>query len=272
MKLVGFTKQNDGTYREFLPYNEQLSSDVHKRAIFFSMFNSYMDKELQFSNTEISRPCNIEKTFKTKIITEIDISFIKPFKPNVEAGIHIDFTSTLLIHAYFLGVTIAFPFKKKPFLLVGKLISLIYTPSGLSLMLNLEDMFLHLVYERIKKVNRNAEVLLFEDSIVIKDRRPEVPDSLIIPSYRKIEKDNLFQDDAFKKQMHTVQETLNTGEITQVYLVYPKHPNFKKYININMPKQNHLGEGEYQVKIMPYSFSFCTKNNRRKIGKITRSI
>lgn len=262
MNLVGFTKYNHASYREYLPYNEQLSSSVHKRAIFFSMFNAYVEKDLQFSKSEMKHTSSIGQSFRARIISEIDISCIRPFVVNVKSGIRIDMASTLLIHAYFLGTKIAFPMKKKPILRIGKLISLIYSPSGLSLMLDLEDMFLHLVYERIKKVNKNAEVLLHENSIVIKDSREWVPNSLIIPSYRKIEKDKLYNDENFIRQMDKVAKSISTGEFTQVFLVYPKHPNFKKYINLKLANHSRKIPEAYTIRMMPYSFSFCAKETR----------
>lgn len=263
MKLVGFTKQNDDTYKEFLPHNEQLTSDIQKRAIFFSMFNMYMEKDLTFSKAEMAVTCSLEETFERKIISEIDISCIKTFSPYEGKNIQIDITTSLLIFAYFTHQPIPFPLKHKPLIRVGKLISLIYTPHGLSLMLDLDDMFLHLVYERIKKVNKYADVLLFENSIVIKDKRKGVSSSMVMPNYRKIEKENLSHDENFIEQMNTVQEALNSGEISQIYLVYPKHPNFKKHIDIKLPFQTQPN-AEYRVKVMPYSFSFCAKETRKK--------
>ena len=264
MQLVGFRTANDGSYLEFLPHNEQFNSDIEKRAIFFNLFNMYMDKTYQFSKKEIDQPSSLRQTFKQKIISLIDISCIQPFTPQIKGDIRIDVASSLLIHAYFTGKSISFPLAIKPFLPVGKLISLIYTPRGLSLMLDLDDMFLHLVYERIKKVNHYADVLLFEKSIIIKDKREGVPNSMVIPSYKKIEKKHLYHDKFFIKQMSIVAETLNMKEIKHIYLVYPKHPYFEKYINIKLPYQTFLNENEYKVKVMPYSFSFCTKSKRKK--------
>ena len=264
MKLVGFTKQVNGTYKEYLPYNEQLTSDKQKRVIFFNMFNMYIDKDLQFSKKEMRQNCTIEETFERKIISSIDISCIKTFTPYSGANIKIDITSSLLIFAYFTHRPISFPLKNKPLLPIGKLINLIYTPKGLSLLLDLDDMFLHLVYERIKKVNRYADVLLYEKSIVIKDKREGVADTLVIPSYRKLDKDHLYEDIDFITQMNGVEKTLKEGDISQIFLVYPKHPNFEKHINIKLPFQAKLSEDEYKVKVMPYSFSFCAKETRKK--------
>jgi len=264
MKMVGFIKQHDGKYKEYLPYNEQLSSDTHKRAIFLHMFNMYMDKTYTFTKQEIANCCSIEEAFRRKIMSEIDTSCIRVFKPISNKNIKIDVASSLLIHAYFMNIPCSYPLISKPFLHVGKLINLLYTPQGLSLMLDVEDMFLHLVYERIKKVNRNSEVLLHEKSIVIKHHREGMVNTLIIPSYKKLDKDHLHKDRNFMSQMNRVQETLNDGDISHVYLVYPKHPKFEKHINIRLPYQSNLVEDTYKVKVMPYSFSFCAKETRHK--------
>lgn len=262
MKLVGFTQQNDGTYKEHLPYNEQLHSTRHKRAIFFNMFNMYMGKDLAFTKEEIAQNVSLEKVFRYKIASLIDISCVRTYE--TKNTFTVDVSSTMLLHAYFLNTKIHFPLLHKPRMLVGKLISLIYRPSGLVLMLDLDDMFLHLVYERIKKVNRYAEVQLLEKSILIKDKRAGVEDSLIIPSYRKIDKEQLHFDEDFILQMNSVEKTIRSGEVTQVYLVYPKHPSFKKHINIKLPYQKNLSEDGYRVKVMPYSFSFCAKKTIQK--------
>jgi len=48
MKLVGFTKNKNGIYKEYLPYNKQFSSDIDKRAIFFNMFTIVSSAVLNF--------------------------------------------------------------------------------------------------------------------------------------------------------------------------------------------------------------------------------
>ncbi len=265
MKFVGFTKSQQGIYKEFLPYSEQLKTKKQQRAIFFHMFNTYVESELEFSKKEMLTSSTIEGVFRRKIINKIDISCIKPFSIYTGGKIVIDVSTSLLIYAYFTGKSLAFPLRKKPFMPVGKLIALICAKEGFSLLMDVEDMFLHLVYERIKKVNKYADILLYEKHIVIKDKREHVPDSLVMPQYRKINKEKLYEDVDFVKQMNTVQETLNNGEIHQIYLVYPKHPDFSKHINIKLTNQVKLCEDEYMVKVTPYSFSFCDKSIRKNM-------
>ena len=133
------------------------------------------------------------------------------------------------------------------------------------LLFDLDDMFLHLVYERAKKVNPKGNVLLLEKSILIVDPRENVSSSLLIPSYLKLEKESINSNSKIKEQMEEACKTLNeTEEIKQIYLIYPKHPKFMKHINVNLHDKVKLREEEYRVKMIPYSFSFCTKSSRSK--------
>ena len=145
-----------------------------------------------------------------------------------------------------------------------KFIHLIGTGGRAKLLFDLDDMFLHLVYERAKKVNPKADVLLFENTIVIKDHRDDVSSTLLIPSYMKLERVNIMSDPTVKKQMDEACRTLNETEIKQVFLVYPKHPKFMKHITVDLHNKVNLRDEEYRVKMIPYSFSFCTKKQNIK--------
>lgn len=273
MQYVGFILDDHNDYKEFLPYSEQLKTKQQQRTIFFHMFNTYMDKSLQFSEREIDSSVSIANTFRQKIIALTDISCIRPYTIYSGGKLQIDISTSLLIYAYFTHKSISFPLRKKPFMIVGKLIELIYAKEGLSLLMDVEDMFLHLVYERLKKVNKYADILLYEKHIVIKDKRAHVADSLIIPQYKKLDNENLYNDVDFVAQMNIVQKRLNDGEIQQIYLVYPKHPRFRKHIKIKLPYQTKYDADKYMIKVTPYSFSFCDKSSRKKhIHNLSTSI
>lgn len=133
------------------------------------------------------------------------------------------------------------------------------------LIFDLDDMFLHLVYERAKKINSKATVHLLEKSIVIIDPREEVSSTLLIPSYMKLEKENINSNLTVKTQIEEACKSINESKkVKQVFLIYPKHPKFMKHINVNLHDKVKLREEEYRVKMIPYSFSFCTKSSRSK--------
>ncbi len=128
-----------------------------------------------------------------------------------------------------------------------------------NLLFDLNDMFLHLVYERIKLVNKDVKISLFENTIIIHAKEEGVSPTLLIPSYIKVDSHSPYQDVIVSSHIKRVLKTLNETEIRQVYLVYPKHLKFKKHIEIKLMEKTALTEDEYRVKMIPYSFSFCTR-------------
>ncbi len=120
-------------------------------------------------------------------------------------------------------------------------------------------MFLHLVYERIKLVNKEAKVYLYDKTIIINHYNKEVSPTLVIPSYSKVSGELIYQDSIISHHLKTVLKTLNETQIRRIYLVYPKNLKFKKHITIKLMDKIELAEDEYRVKMIPYSFSFCTR-------------
>lgn len=263
MTLVGFEQKSNGEIKEYLPYSEQLSSDREKRIMFFHLFNAYVADEMKFTRKEMLQGANIYEVFRNKIEKMLFVPCILPGKPPVKI--------TSIANKSFRSVNLFLRggYKKmlRPTLSIeeaAKWIDLISGEEGYRFLADMDDMFLHLVYERAKMVNRENKVLLYEKSIVIQNHREEVPDTLLIPSYHMIDQDNLSNEPVITRDMQTVFKTLNHTKIRQIYLVYPKHTMFKKHISVKMPPQISLREEEYRVKVIPYSFSFCTKQRKNK--------
>ena len=145
----------------------------------------------------------------------------------------------------------------------NKLARLIYNNKECKLFCDLDDMFLHFVYERAKLVNKNKSVLLGDKSILIQEKKKSTPPALLIPAYTQIDKKNLFQELTVKKHIKTVLNTLKETEIREIYLIYPKHPEFKRYIPVKLLDKIPLNKDEYSVKVVPYSFSFCTRMQKK---------
>ena len=238
--MVGFRLDSQKKVIEFLPKNEQLNSENKRRAIFFNLYNYYVNKEMRLSKTEIKNGANIYEVFQNKI------------------------KSLALVE------------KKEE--MHKKFVKLL---SQNELLFDIDDMFLHLVYERAKKINPKATVHLLEKSIVIVDHREDVSSTLLIPSYMKLEKENINSSLTIKAQMDEACRNINESEkVKKVFLIYPKHPKFMKYINVDLHNKVKLREEEYRVKMIPYSFSFCTDrqnkhrnlNNRRMTDVNSNSI
>lgn len=135
---------------------------------------------------------------------------------------------------------------------------------------NLDDMFLHLVYERIKLVNKNSKIYLYDKTIIVIDKNKNISPTLLIPSYRKVTNKSIYEKESIvSHHLKTVLKTLEETQIRQIYLVYPKHDEFKKHIQIKLTEKTKLAEDKYQVKIIPYSFSFCTRTANKLCNKKT---
>ena len=261
---VGFISNRQNKVVEYLPQNEQFSSQKEKRKIFFNLYNYYVEKELRLTKSEMHNGENIYEVFKNKINSLNSRACCTLRNPLLMTCF--DRKKIYSIRGYNKSSTL-----DKSLQLRQKFINLIDFHGNKEVLFDLDDMFLHLVYERAKKVNPHSEVLLFEKSIVIKDPRDNVSSTMLIPSYMKLERESIMSDPTIKIQMDEACRTVNETEIKQVFLVYPKHPKFMKHISVDLHSKVKLRDEEYRVKMIPYSFSFCTKkqNIKTKIRRET---
>lgn len=269
MTIIGFEQKKSGGIKEYLPHSEQLSSDREKRIMFFHLFNAYVGEKMKFTKREMLQGENIYEVFRNKIEKMLFMPCVLPGKPPLRI-ISIACKSSHSVNLFIRGgykkvINPSIPIEE-----AAKWINMISDGGRYRFLADMDDMFLHLVYERAKIVNQQNKLLLFEKSIVIKNHRVDVPDTLLIPSYQMIDKDNLGDEPIVSEHMQTVFKTLKNTDIRQIYLVYPKHTMFKKHISVRMPHQVSLNEDEYNVKVIPYSFSFCTRQNRRNKDAISK--
>ena len=261
---VGFITNRENRVVEYLPQNEQFSTQKEKRKIFFNLYNYYVEKEMRLTKSEMDNGANIYEVFKNKINSLNKKACCILGNPLLMTNF--DRTKIYSIRGYNKSSTL-----DKSLQLRQKFINLIDFHGSSKVLFNLDDMFLHLVYERAKKVNPKSKVLLFEKSIVIKDPREDVSDTLLIPSYMKLKKETIMSDPTIKMHMDEACIAVNEMGIKQVFLVYPKHPKFMKHIMVDLHSKVKLRDEEYRVKMIPYSFSFCTKkqNINTKIRRET---
>lgn len=263
MTIVGFEKTSNRIVKEYLPKNDQLTSKNEQRQMFLHMFNTYVDEEIRLSKKEMFDGQNIYEVFKNKIEKMLFVPCTLQNQPPYNI-VNIACTPSLSIGAFVQGGYKNRMINPKVSLeQAAKFIDLIYNNKECKLLCDLDDIFLHLVYERVKLVNKKNKVLLFDKTIMIQDRRKEVSPTLLIPAYTKIDKNNFYDEPIISHHMQTVLSTLKETQIRQIYLVYPKHPEFKKHVSIKLLDKIALEEDEYRVKVIPYSFSFCIKNQKK---------
>ncbi len=261
---VGFEKNGNGEIKEYLPASEQMKSTYEQRQMFLHLYNAYMDEGLRFSRQEMSQGDDLFEIFRSKIENMLFAPSLFPFETPSCRTMCIDAATSRKIASFACGAYGSRTVKPQANLSqITRLIGLVYKPDGCGLLCDLDDMFLHLVYERAKLVNRKNKVLLFDKSIVIQDHRENVSSTLLIPTYKKIDKKRIYDDPVISSHMQTVVNTLKETAIRQIYLVYPKHPEFKKYLTIKLLGEVPLKEDEYRVKVIPYSFSFCTRKQKK---------
>jgi len=258
MELVGFMQDAKGKVIEYLPHSYQMKNLEQKRALFFNMYNFYVEKDLRFKKSEYLGSKNIMSVFTKKIDSLLDIYE----KAKNTKRFEVDAASSKIIYAYQNKTPIIF--SKKPKLQVAKLIKLIYNHDGCSLMMDLDDMFLNLVYERIKKVNRGSRVVLGEKEIIIYDPTPNSSPTVVIPFYKSIKKEEIREHEIVNEKIKLAINHLKKGKIRQIFLVFPKSDGFSKHIELKFRNDIKLEDNEYRVKMIPYSFSFCIKNQKTK--------
>ena len=262
MTIVGFEKTANGRVEEYLPLNTQLSGTKEKRTMFMHMFNAYVDEELRFTREEISNGENLHEIFQHKI----EKMLFYPCVLKIQATQHI--VSIACVPSSSINIFVQRGHKRRPInpnvslMQVAKLIDLVYNHHECKLLCDMDDMFLHLVYERTKLVNKTKKVLLYDKNILIQDERKDVSPTLLIPAYTHIDKKNLHYQPIVRHHMKTVLSTLKETQVRQIFLVYPKHPEFKKHVSIKLLDKIPLCEDEYRVKVIPYSFSFCIEKQK----------
>jgi len=127
-----------------------------------------------------------------------------------------------------------------------------------TMLFDIDDMFFHLVYERAKKANPNAQIKMVNNAIIIRDKKSNTTPTMLYVSYSNVDKKTFSSNSILQKQINDSAKMINETDIKQVYLVYPKHSDFTKHIKINLLEKVKYEFDEYRVKLVPYSFSFCT--------------
>lgn len=264
-EFIGF-EFLDETYKEYLPSSKQVYLKEQKRALFISMFNFYMPKELRFNKKEFDTKQTLLKIFTCKVQSLMPISFINKHK--MIKSFKVDVVSTNTINNFLSFSTIAkgkfstkkftsnaIIFNKRPTLLIAKWIELFFKNGQVQMLFNLDDVFSNLVYERIKKVNRDKKVTYLSKGISILGLNGDETSTFVIPSFSAFDTKKM----QIHKEMLLAKEELKGKKHNQIYFVYPKSDDFKKHIELKLPELA-MSEDEYKVKLIPYSFSFCIKN------------
>ena len=261
MRKIGFAKYKDRT-KEILPKTYKVDEITCQRRMFCTMINQYLSTEsqLNLNNNHIYKN-SLLHIFEDKIMSFFQFYKFRPEKPQKIVKIYTQ--DSLLFNQYFKQsqdikmkyLSRGTQFNQEFKMLLGyahpvtDLIQLIFNGKEVEMMLDLNEIFTRTIYKRIKQeINKTVTL----DSPYIHINQNGLTTRLH-PKWKNINPENLQArnndiEDGFKE--------LDKGEIDQCYLVYPKTDTFQKHITI----QNNTSE---QVKMIPYSFSFINREEKR---------
>jgi len=122
-----------------------------------------------------------------------------------------------------------------------------------------QENFFNFVYEKIARDKKNRYVTKNCDSIDIEpfDSSPV----RVIPIHKEIDIKNL----QITYEIQRAKEIIVNNNIPQIYLVYPKHDNFTKHIQVKLQELDTCSE-EYIIKVIPYSLNSILRTKRRCNG------
>ncbi|WP_428738811.1 hypothetical protein [Sulfurimonas sp.] len=262
MRKIGFIKCNDTT-KEILPKTYKVNQIEKRRKMFCTLINQYLSKHSQFDLNKTDQfNYSLLEIFEQRIVGLFQFHRWRPESPQKVLKIY--HKESLLFQQYFKQSKVhkmrylsrGSLFDSEFQLLVGyehpaaELIQLIFNGKEISMMLDLDALFTQTVYQRIKR-EKDKKVTLDAPYIHIDQKGVRTS---IYPRWKKVDKSsmNLRKDD-----IEEGFEQLQNKEVDQCYLVYPKTDNFQKHITVmNQSK-------EKEIKMIPYSFTFCTRERKR---------
>ncbi len=261
MPKIGFAKYKKTT-KEVLPKTYKVNEITCQRQMFCSMINQYLSTQSKIDTSNI----HIYKNSLLHIFEDKIMSFFQfyKFKPEVAQKVTKIYTyESLLINQYFKQsknfkmryISRNILFNQNFELLYGyshpatDLIQLIFNGKDIEMMLDLNELFTRTVYSRIKK-EINKTITLDMPYIHINQHGVT---TRLHPQWKRINPKELNNR---KKEIDKSFENLDKEEIDQCYLVYPKTDKFKHHITLK-------DESSKQIKMVPYSFTFINRKEKR---------
>ena len=248
-KIVGFNG-NVETLPEFF---DEFNSKEKLRQMFLNLTNTIVGDIYQFTKYEQKSlsTYKLKSIYAYKIKSMLPTSCIKRFKQ--QKSFKLDINSTLVINNYLLKENKTILFSNKKLLPVAKLISFCFVNNKMQLNFDIDLLFHQFVFNKIKKLHKNKNVLDNGNSISILSQT-DMPIK-IYTQWKSINSKNL----NIKNELDNAIECIKQSEFKQVYLVYPKDSDFKRHIPI---KVEELEKTTYDIKVIPYSLRSTIRKNK----------
>lgn len=256
MRKIGFTLTNH-RIKEVLPHSYHIHSLSNRRKMFLSMLNTMLPQQAHF---DLSRCKKIEQDLyvllRDKILSFLPMHGLRPetSQPIVtilihESGVINRFLECMntplgdyLSSSGYKGVLYATSGFDHP---AAALASLMIQNGKIEMMLDLDELFTQTVFKRIKP--QEGATVTRDESYIHISSGGQV--TRLHPRWKRMNSNSLMLR---KGHIDTAFDSLNHEAIDAYYLVYPKMDDFTRHILIKNSEES-------PVKIIPYSFTFCTK-------------
>lgn len=259
MRKIGFIR-HDGRIKEILPHSYHIHSLSNRRKMFLSMLNAVLPEEAHF---EFSHCSKVKEDIYTLLQDKV-MSFLPMHRLRPEESCPI---KIVLIHES--GVINRFLslidtprgsyLSKKGFQTIpastggfthpsAAVASLMIQDNRIGMMMDLDELFTETVFTRIKPQG---------DSVVSRDEQfihicENGRVTRLHPRWKRVHPGMLAKR---KNHIERAFDEMDRDPIDAYYLVYPKMDDFTRHIVV----QNR---DEISLKIIPYSFTFCTKERK----------
>jgi hypothetical protein len=250
---IGF-EYNNKNVEEFLPSIDNIVTLKQKRKLFFTLYNLSVKKSLKIDKINLNK--DIFTNFLSKINNTLGLSIFNKTEKKIEKFLIND---TIKINSFLSHIkspylkNIKFTNQKiasSDFeLSITKLIDKIYDNSSIYLKQNLQELFINYVMENMKLKNK-SNIYQENRAIYIKN---STSNTKVYPMWKHIDSKNI---DNILSDINSAIDEINSSNLTQLYLVYPKNEDFCKHIIVN------ANIGDKRLKLIPYSF--------RKIARAIR--
>jgi hypothetical protein len=260
MRKIGFMPYKE-TQKEILPKSYRVDARPKQRRMFIAMLNEQLSEAARF---DLSNPApfgqSLLELFNEKILSFFPCHRLRPERPQRVVRIHAH--ESQLFGAFFnycshpraRWLAERTPHRESFRMLLGyahpaaELIQLIFDGRQIRLTLDLDTLFTHTVFRRIKREPSKTITLdmpyIHIDQHGVRTR--------LYPRWKQVDPRRLEQrrediDHGFKQ--------LSDEGIDQMYLLYPKTERFQRHIQLKNSRTD-------QLKMIPYSFTFTQRKKQ----------
>lgn len=258
MRKIGFAHCNN-QIKEILPRSYRVESLRRKRKMFFTMINEFLSPKARICTKDANVfDADILSIFIGKIESFFPIYKLRPQSAQKVRKIYAE--ESLLFHQFFKVSSLEkfrylsdkhvfwsrFKPKKEYKHPAAQLMAMIFNGKEIEMMMDLDMVFAQTVYKRIP---REGDKKITLDYPYIHINQNGITTRLY-PQWKKLDPNRL---ETRKKEISQSLDDLHDKPIDQCYMVYPKTQNFQKHIRIRHAKDTR------EIKLIPYSFTFCNR-------------